>query len=142
MCNFVCYNNKMNTNYTWYSKLIKPTWAPPSWLFGPVWSVLYIIIAVSFGTVFYKVFNKQLSWLIALPFVLNLFFNFIFTYLQFGLKSNILAAIDITLVFVTLVWAMIAIYPHIKWVALINIPYLLWVCFATVLQFTVTYLNK
>ena len=45
--------NPMDTT-TWYSQLIKPTWAPPSWLFGPVWTVLYAIIAVSYGTVFYK----------------------------------------------------------------------------------------
>jgi benzodiazapine receptor len=132
----------MNNGTVWYSELIKPTWAPPSWLFGPVWSVLYFIIFISFGTVFYKFFNKQLSFAIVLPFVLNLIFNFSFTYFQFGLKSNILAAVDITLVLVTLVWAMIVIYPQIKWVALINIPYLLWVTFATVLQFTITYLNK
>lgn len=132
----------MNNSSSWYKELIKPTWAPPSWLFGPVWTVLYIIIAVSFGSVFYKFFNKQISFLIVLPFILNLIFNFSFTYLQFGLKSNILAAIDISLVLITLIWALVAIYPIAKWVALVNIPYLLWVCFATVLQFTVTYLNK
>jgi translocator protein len=132
----------MNNTTSWYSTLIKPTWAPPSWLFGPVWSVLYVLITISFGTVFYKVFNKQLPLAVALPFVLNLIFNLSFTYFQFGLKSNILAAIDIILVLITLVWAMVAIYPHIKWIALINIPYLLWVSFATVLQLTVTWLNK
>lgn len=132
----------MNNSSTWYGQLIKPTWAPPSWLFGPVWSVLYILIAISFGTVFYKFFNKQLPLIVVIPFVLNLIFNLSFTYFQFGLKSNILAAIDISLVLITLVWSMVVIYPYIKWVAIINIPYLLWVCFATVLQFTVTYLNK
>lgn len=132
----------MNQTTSWYGQLIKPTWAPPSWLFGPVWSVLYVLIAVSFGTVFYKVFTKQLPVLVALPFVLNLIFNLSFTYFQFGLKSNILAAIDIILVLGTLIWAIVIIYPHIKWVALINIPYLLWVLFATVLQLTVTYLNR
>jgi translocator protein len=128
--------------YNWYSKLIKPTWAPPSWLFGPVWSVLYIIIFISFGTVFYKVFTKQLPAIILLPFVLNLIFNLLFTPIQFGLQNNYLAALDILLVLGTLVWAMVAIYPHIKWIALINIPYLLWVCFATVLQLSITYLNR
>jgi len=132
----------MNDSTSWYSELIKPNWAPPSWLFGPVWSVLYIIIAISFGTVFYKFINKQLPFVVVLPFILNLIFNFTFTYFQFGLKSNILAAIDITLVLATLIWAMVAIYPQIKWVALVNIPYLLWVVFATILQFTITFLNK
>jgi tryptophan-rich sensory protein len=131
----------MNT-YNWYSQLIKPSWAPPSWLFGPVWSVLYLLIAVSFGTVFYRVATGRLPWIVALPFVLNLIFNAAFTPLQFGLKNNLLAAIDIALVLGTLVWAMLAIYPHSRWIALIQIPYLLWVAFATVLQFNVTYLNK
>lgn len=132
----------MSNGTSWYSELVKPTWAPPSWLFGPVWSVLYIIIFISFGTVFYKVINKQLSFYVALPFILNLIFNLSFTYFQFGLKNNILAAIDITLVLITLIWALIVIYPQIKWIALVNIPYLLWVMFATILQFTITYLNK
>ena len=132
----------MNKAYNWYSQLIKPTWSPPSWLFGPVWTILYCLIAVSYGYVGYLFLNKKISFAIILPFILNLIFNFSFTYFQFGLKSNILAAIDITLVLVTLVWAMVAIYPHIKWVALINIPYLLWVCFATILQLTITYLNR
>ena len=132
----------MSNSYSWYQQLIKPTWAPPSWLFGPVWTVLYVIIAVSFGTVFYKVFKRELPVVILIPFILNLIFNLSFTYLQFGLKNNILAGIDVLLVLITLVWAMIAIYPHIEWVAIANIPYLLWVCFATVLQLTVTYLNR
>ena len=131
----------MNNQSTWYLDLIKPTWAPPGWLFGPVWSVLYIIIFASFGFVFYKIWQGELPRIIALPFALNLLFNFAFTPIQFGLKSIALAAVDILLVLVTLVWALYIIYPHFKWVALINIPYLLWVCFATVLQLTITYLN-
>lgn len=134
----------MNT-YNWYSQLIKPFWAPPSWLFGPVWSVLYLIIAFSFGTVFYKVFTKEIPWIVALPFALNLFFNFIFTPIQFGLKNNLLASIDIILVVGTLMWALFTVWhisPELRWVVYANIPYLLWGMFATCLQFTVTYLNR
>lgn len=126
----------------WYSQLMRPTWAPPSWLFGPVWTFLYIIIAISFGKVAWLLIQKKISFLVALPFILNIIFNLSFTYFQFGLKSNTLAAIDILLVLGTLVWAIIAIYPHMKWIAYAQAPYLLWVAFATVLQLTITYLNS
>ncbi|MEI6042649.1 MAG: TspO/MBR family protein [bacterium] len=129
-------------SYNWYSQLIKPRWSPPSYLFGPVWSVLYFIIFLSFGSVFYRAFTKQIPWIVALPFALNLFFNFMFTYLQFGLKNNLYAAIDILLILGTLIWAITAIYPHVKWIAYAQVPYLLWVTFATVLQLTITYLNR
>lgn len=140
--------------YEWYQQLIKPTWAPPAWLFGPVWSVLYILIAISFSSVFYKVATKQLPIIVAVPFVLNLIFNFLFTYFQFTLKNNTLATADILLVLGTLVWAIIAIFiaslklnisaggPDIRWIAYMNIPYLLWVLYATVLQITITCLNR
>lgn len=137
----VKYTYNMKT-FTTYAELMKPSWAPPSWIFGPVWTFLYILIAISFGSVFYKLATKQIPFIVALPFILNLVFNFSFTYFQFGLKNNTLAAIDILLVLGTLVWAMIAIFPYARWITYIQIPYLLWVSFATVLQLTVTYLNR
>ena len=132
----------MNNAYNWYSTLLKPTWAPPSWLFGPVWAILYAIIAVTFATVFYKVYTKEIPAMVALPFALNLIFNFSFTYFQFGLKNNLLASIDIVLVLITLIWALVAIYPYIKWIAYANIPYVIWVCIATTLQLTITWMNR
>ena len=140
----------MTTTYNWYQTLIRPSWAPPSWLFGPVWTVLYIIIAISYGKVFYETLvTKRLPLIVALPFALNLIFNFAFTPLQFGLQNNYLAAIDILLILVTLIWALVAIYftPQVggvsfRWITYANIPYLAWVSFATVLQLTVTYLNR
>lgn len=132
----------MNKAYNWYSTLVRPTWAPPSWIFGPVWTVLYALIAVSFGRVFIMFAQKQIPLVVVLPFVLNLVFNFVFTPIQFGLRNNLLASIDILLVLSTLVWAMWAIFPFARWITYINIPYLLWVAFATVLQLTITFLNK
>ena len=137
----------MNDAYNWYSTLVKPSWAPPSWLFGPVWTVLYAIIAVTFGTVFYKAFTGKLPWIVALPFALNLIFNFSFTYFQFGLKNNLLASIDILLVLGTLIWLVSQKLPSVggadlNWIRYANIPYLLWVSFATVLQLTITWMNK
>lgn len=132
----------MNNTYNWYSQLAKPSWSPPSWLFGPVWTILYVLIAVSFGKVFLMGFKKEVSFIVVLPFILNLIFNFAFTPLQFGLKNNVLASVDILLVLGTLVWLMIVIYPHARWITFIQIPYLFWVTFASILQLTITYLNK
>lgn len=128
--------------YDWYKSLIKPSWAPPAWLFGPVWTVLYVLIATSYGYVVYLYFTKKIPFIVLLPFILNIILNLIFTPIQFGLRNNFLAATDILLVLTTLIWALVAIYPYAKWVTFINTPYLLWVCFATVLQLTVTLLNK
>lgn len=124
-----------------YLEYIQPAWAPPAWLFGPVWSVLYILIAISFGYVFLKVFQGEIPKLVALPFVLNIIANASFTPVQFGLNNLPLASFVILVVLGTLLWSMYAIWPYYKWVALIQIPYLAWVSFATVLQLTITYLN-
>ncbi|MEI6810696.1 MAG: TspO/MBR family protein [Candidatus Nomurabacteria bacterium] len=133
----------MNTQQTmqWYSHLIKPEWAPPSWLFGPAWAFLYLLIAISFGYVFYKYKKGKIKQKIALPFALNIIFNFLFSPIQFMLQSNLLASIDVVLVWVTIIWIMKVSWKKYRWVAIMNIPYLVWVSFATVLQLTITYLN-
>ena len=128
-----------------YTQLLKPSWAPPGWIFGPVWTVLYTIIAVSFGTIFYKTFTKEIPWIVALPFALNLIFNFAFPVIQFRLVNNFFASIDILLVVGTLIWALFAVWqnvPELRWVAYVNIPYLVWGVFATCVQLTITYLNR
>lgn len=127
--------------FNWYASLLKPSWAPPAWLFGPVWTFLYILIAISFGRVFWLAFKKRVPFSITVPFLLNIVFNIAFTPLQFGLQNNVLAAIDVLLVLATILWAMKAIWPHEKWIAYMQIPYLLWVSFASLLQLTITYLN-
>ncbi len=125
----------------WYTDLKKPSWAPPAWLFGPVWSVLYLIIIASYGNVFYLFFQSSIGWLETLPFLLNLLFNIAFTPIQFRLRNNYLALIDIFLVLITLIWAMIIILPIAPWVTWVNSGYLLWVAFASVLQLAITWLN-
>ena len=127
--------------YERYADLKKPSWAPPARVFGPVWTILYLIITISFAQVFYTAWLGQFSYLVALPFTLNLIFNFSYTPLQFKLKSNLLASLDILAVLGTLVWALLIIYPYMNWVTYINIPYLLWVSFATVLNYSIWSLN-
>jgi tryptophan-rich sensory protein len=79
---------------------------------------------------------------IVLPFALNLIFNALFTTIQFRWRNFTLAAIDILMVWATLVWALLAVLPLVPWVAYINLPYLAWVSFASVLQLTVTVMNR
>lgn len=131
----------MNSLYSWYSELIKPPFAPPAWIFGLVWTILYIIIIATFGYVFYLLITKKIKFSIALPFILNIIFNLAFTPIQFGLKNLTLASLDVLLVLITLAWALIGIKKVSPIIAYLNIPYFLWVCFATVLQISVTYLN-
>lgn len=124
-----------------YAQWIQPSWAPPAWLFGPVWAVLYALIAVSFSYVFFKVYQGKMPKMVALPFAVNLIANISFTPVQFGLQNVPLAAVVILLVWATIPWMMWVVYPYAKWVAYVQIPYLLWVSFATALQLTITYLN-
>jgi len=124
-----------------YEELIKPWFAPPSSAFGIAWGILYPVIFLSFGYVFYMALKKQLPFMVVLPFLLNLLFNFLFTPIQFGLESNLLASIDVLLVVITLVWAMIAVYQYAPIVTYVQIPYLLWGLFAAILQISITWLN-
>ncbi len=125
----------------YYQQLIKPSWAPPAWVFGPVWTVLYLIIFLTYGITLWLVITKKVPSYVIIPFVLNLIFNFAFTPIQFGLKNNFLASVDVFLVLVTIIATIILIFPYSKLVALFQLPYLVWVSFATILQFIITYLN-
>lgn len=126
----------MNTR-DWYQSLNKPSWAPHESVFGQVWSVIYpIIFAVNIYIVILLMQDK-ITLRTALPFWLNLFFNLIFTPIQFGLRNNLLAVIDILLIFVTIIWSMIAIWPVNKFITLAFVPYLIWVGIASVLQISI-----
>lgn len=125
----------------YYESLIQPWFAPPSEAFGIAWSILYPIIFVSFAYVFYLAYKQEIPTRVVVPFILNLVFNALFSPVQFGLQNNFLALIVILLVVITLIWAMKEIYSHKAFLMYVQIPYLLWVLFATILQFSITYLN-
>ena len=84
---------------------------------------------------------KTLHLLLALPFALNILANLVFTPIQFGLRNLLLASFDISIVLVTIVWGMIVIWRYHRWVAVLQVPYLIWVAIATVLQVMITWLN-
>lgn len=118
----------------WYRSLNKPSWAPQEWVFGTVWSILYPIIFAVNIYVLILYFKGNIGLKVAIPFWLNMIFNLIFTPIQFGLRNNLLAMVDIYLILVTIIWAVIVIWPISKLAAFAFVPYLVWVAIATVLQ--------
>ena len=130
-------------NYSsWYQSLKKPSWAPKEFVFGQVWSLLYPII---FGVNFYVLVmlsQKRITLSAALPFWINLALNFLYTPVQFGYRNQLLSSIVIIGVWATVLWAQIAIWPYSKVVALLYVPYLLWVSIATVLQLSIYFYNR
>ncbi len=131
----------MNT-FEWYGTLVKPAFAPPSWLFGPVWAVLYTGIFITYSYIVVMVIRGTFPKKLLVPLILNLVSNFMFSPIQFGLQNNLLAAIDISVVLGTLIWLITSLLAYSKILALAQIPYLLWVSFATVLQYSITWLNR
>ncbi len=132
----------MSRTKAWYASIRKPSFAPPAWVFGPVWTLLYVLIAVSFGYTAYVAYQGSIPTVLLTPFALNLVANLAYSPIQFGLRNLLLATVDILLVLATLIVAIVQIHPYVSWVAYINIPYLLWVCFATLLQLTITAINR
>ena len=125
----------------WYNSLAKPSWTPAPATIGLIWQILYPIILVSFGFVFVQAFRRKLPWFVTIPFAFNLVANLIFTPIQFGLRNLPLASVDILIVWVTIIWMMVSIWSHYRWVALAQLPYLVWVSLATVLQLSITAMN-
>jgi tryptophan-rich sensory protein len=127
---------------TWYESLAKPHWTPDPATIGLVWQTLYPIILVTFAFVFVQAARKKISWRVALPFAINLVANMVFTPIQFGLRNLTLAAVDILVVWATILWMIAAVWKHYRWVAVAQVPYLVWVSIATVLQLSITWMNR
>lgn len=126
----------------WYHSLAKPSWTPAPATIGLVWQILYPVIIVTFGFVFVQVVRGKVPWPVALPFAINLIANLIFTPIQFGMRNLPLASVDILVVLGTLVWMIFTIWPYYRWVAVAQLPYLIWVATATLLQLSITAMNR
>ena len=124
-----------------YQNLVLPSRALPQYLFGIVWSILYVIIIISFGFVALKFFKKKIPTSWSLPFIINLVANLGFSYVQFNLMRFDLAVIDILIVWLTIIWIIVLMWKKYRRVALAQIPYLLRVSIATVLQIYVRRFN-
>ncbi len=126
---------------TFYQTIVLPSFAPPSWLFGPVWTFLYVLIFISFGWTLLKIIQKEFSPKLCIPFGINLITNFIWTPLFFRIQNFDLALLDIFLVLGSIIWIMIIMWNKARWVSFIQIPYFLWVSFASVLMIGIWWMN-
>ena len=125
----------------WYERLNRPSWRPPNRLFAPVWTILYLMIAVSGWLVWREVgFGGG-----ALPlgvFALNLLLNAAWSPLFFGLHRIDLGLLDIVLVWLSIAATIVLFYPIQAAAGLLLLPYLVWVCFATALNFSIWLRNR
>ncbi|WP_261343314.1 TspO/MBR family protein [Gimesia chilikensis] len=136
MCGF----NNM-TWMEWYNTLSKPGWTPSPGTISLIWQILYPIILISFGYVFYQTARRRYPATTAVPFAINLIANLSFTPLFFGLRNVPLATLDILVVWSTILWIIYSIWPRSRWVALAQIPYLIWVSIATTIQVSIFWMN-
>jgi len=128
--------------FEWYQSLAKPSWTPSPQTIGIIWQVLYPVMMLTFGFVFIQALRRKLPALVALPFVINLIANVAFTQIQFGMRNLPLAAADVLLVWGSIIWMMVSVWPHHRLVAAAQVPYFIWITIATVLQFSITYMNR
>ncbi len=125
----------------WYDALAKPSFTPSPATIGLIWTILYPIIAVTFGFVFVQMFRGKIPRMVAVPFAINLVANLLFMPIFSGLRNMPLAAVDIVIVWSTIIWCVVAVWTHDRWVALAQGPYFVWVSIATVLQLSITAMN-
>lgn len=125
---------------TWYPTLTKPSWTPPDFVFGPVWSSLYIMIAVS-GWLIYRSDPSQ-NRTVALKFyAFQLALNFIWSFLFFSLRNPLLGMIDILFLCLMILLTIIKSWPVSRLASLLLVPYLAWVIYAATLNIGIWLLN-
>lgn len=124
----------------WYASLNRPSFSPPNWVFGPVWTSLYILLGFSFFLVWKENPSQKRNLAIKI-FAIQMLLNFAWSFIFFYFNMIGLALLEIILLWISIV-AMIYLFYKIKPIsAYLNIPYLLWVSFATVLNAGYYFLN-
>ena len=128
------------SDQNWYADLAKPSWTPPAWVFGPVWMVLYGMMAVAVWLVWLRR-SRQPGAAPLVVFAVHLAFNAAWSPLFFGLHRPGMALVDIVLLWLTLAVTMWLFLRRRAVAGLLLVPYLLWVSFAAALNFAIWRLN-
>ncbi|HSD14612.1 MAG TPA: TspO/MBR family protein [Flavobacterium sp.] len=132
-----------NSIEVWYPNLIKPGFTPPDWVFAPVWSMLFIMMGISAGLVWDRMELDRINVRKGLQFfAIQLGLNILWTYLFFGLHNPLLALVEIALLWLMIFETYVVFKRVDKIAAILLLPYLAWVGFATILNAAVFWLNR
>ncbi len=126
---------------TWYASLTKPAWTPPNWLFGPIWTILYILLGVAAFIVWREGFQRKEVKIALGIFSLQLILNILWSVVFFAFRSILGAFIIILIFWIMILITIITFYRVSKPAAIILIPYITWVTIAAALNYTVYILN-
>ena len=126
----------INSVNTWYITLNKPFFNPPSWIFGPVWTILYLLMGIS---LYLAWGNKKVSlkW-----FWIQLVLNSLWSILFFGLKNPPLAFLEILLLWIAICMTIKSFWKHARIASWLLVPYIVWVSFASILNVSIILLNR
>jgi tryptophan-rich sensory protein len=125
----------------WYATLNRPSFNPPNGLFGPVWTTLYTLMGISLFLIWKQIVSKERNIAIFV-FFLQLALNFCWSFIFFYFNMIGLALIEIILLWISIVIMLVLFFKIKPIAAYINIPYLLWVTFATILNASYYFLNR
>lgn len=125
----------------WYQYLAKPSFSPPSWVFGPVWTLLYLLMGISLYLIWEKGLKNRKVKDVFILFIVHIFFNVLWSVLFFGLRTPFLAFADIIVMWITLAAVIVLSSRLNKYSPLLLIPYLFWISFALLLNFSIWKLN-
>ena len=124
---------------TWYTTLVRPVFAPPNWIFGPVWITLYLMMGVSVYLIWTA--KHRMVWLALVAFAIQLVLNTVWSFLFFGLQDLLLGFLGIIFLWAAIVVTIAIFYRIRRSAAYLLVPYLLWVSFAAVLNYGFLVLN-
>ncbi len=126
---------------TWYAALIKPSFNPPNFLFAPVWIILYTLMAISFYLIWDNEPSPKRDKALRL-FITQMVFNILWSFIFFKLHEIFIALLDIVLMWLFIVFTMVSFYKINPKASLLLVPYIIWVSYATLLNFAIWNLNR
>ena len=132
----------MDSVTTWYAGLSQPSFTPPDWSFGVVWSILYVMMGISAFLIWNNGINKKQVNVALGLFIIQLALNGLWTPIFFGLHMMALALVEIVLLWIAILITILAFWRISKPATFLLLPYILWVSFAVVLNAALCFLNR